>query len=77
MAGMPSSASPQPNCTRQHTRTGQHHLEPAGQRIQGVDLEGPGAQRQANPGQDTQSAVSLIALLLRAFTGSGEEEAAQ
>jgi phospholipid/cholesterol/gamma-HCH transport system substrate-binding protein len=27
--------------------------------------------------QDTQSAVSLIALLLRAFTGSGEEEAAQ
>lgn len=25
--------------------------------------------------QDTQSAVSLIALLLRAFTGSSEEEA--
>ena len=27
--------------------------------------------------QDTQSAISLIALLLRVFTGSGEEEAAQ
>jgi len=27
--------------------------------------------------QDTQSAVSLIALLLRAFTGSGEDEVAQ
>jgi hypothetical protein len=66
MAGMCCSASPQPNRTRQRTRTGQYHLKFTGQGIQGFHTVSPRTQGQANPCQGLQGSVlALWALALQ------------